>query len=487
MTDVLLTHAYSLRLDPKQEAARTPYPALGTLIAASVLRASGMRISFFDHLFAKNELEFGRRLAVERPEIVAIYEDDFNYLTKMCLTEMRQSAFRMTAAAKRYGATVVVHGSDASDRSEEYLQHGAHVVVLGEGEETLRELCADILRNGRRAWPDIKGLAFLDGGKLVRTGPRTVRKDLDGLPFAAWDLVDVPRYRDVWMRRHGFFSLNMVTTRGCPFHCNWCAKPIYGQVYHSRSPEDVVREMQMLRELAAPDHLWFADDIFGLKPGWVRSFSNLLAASNIRIPFKIQARADLLLQDGAIEALRSAGCEEVWIGAESGSQRILDAMEKGITTEQIGRVRRALSEQEIRSGFFLQFGYRGETLEDVRSTIDMVRRLMPDDIGVSISYPLPGTKFYDQVRAELRGKENWRHSDDLAMMFAGTYSPEFYRVLHRYVHRWFRLRQGFGNLRGLATGRFRWTQARLRRIAALFVNLPLTAVGRVRLLYLART
>ena len=239
------------------------------------------------------------------------------------------------------------------------------------------------------------------------------------------------RYEKAWKKRHGYFSINIVTTRGCPYHCNWCAKPIYGQVYNSRSPENVIEEIQLLQRTVRPDHIWFADDIFGLKPGWVEKFAELMEREKIAIQFKIQSRADLLLQNNTVKALAQAGCTEVWVGAESGSQKILDSMEKGTTIAQIYEARALLKKFGIRTSFFLQFGYPGEDKNDIEATLRMVKDLMPDDLGISVSYPLPGTKFYEKVRADFQEKKNWVDSDDLALMFCGTYSAAYYRRLHR--------------------------------------------------------
>lgn len=241
------------------------------------------------------------------------------------------------------------------------------------------------------------------------------------------------------MNSTGYFSINMTTTRGCPYKCNWCAKPIYGQRYHARSPQKVVEELKFLKEKCDFGHIWFCDDIFGLKPGWVREFAKCVREAGLKIRFKIQSRADLLLKDEQVDALAEAGCETVWMGAESGSQKVLDAMDKGITIAQIEEAVRQLRSHGIRSAFFLQFGYLHETIEDIELTLAMLRRLMPDEIGVSVSYPLPGTRFYEKVREELKEKANWTDSDEMAMMFHGTYEPEFYKRLHRYVHTYYRM------------------------------------------------
>ena len=207
------------------------------------------------------------------------------------------------------------------------------------------------------------------------------------------------------------FALNMATTRGCPYSCNWCAKPIWGQSYAVRSPANVVAELKTLIEAAAPDYIWFMDDIMGLKPKWWGAFADELERNAIRIRFKCLSRADLVLREGAVADLARAGCDIVWLGAESGSQKILDAMDKGLTVEQIEEATRRLKAAGIRVGHFIQFGYSGEGVADIARTIGMIRRTQPDEIGISVSYPLPGTAFYDRVKAELHGKRNWSDSE----------------------------------------------------------------------------
>jgi radical SAM superfamily enzyme YgiQ (UPF0313 family) len=238
----------------------------------------------------------------------------------------------------------------------------------------------------------------------------------------------------------------MVTTRGCPFHCNWCAKPIYGQRYNVRSPENVAAELRWLKETYHPDHIWFADDIFGLKPNWIERYGAEVERLDAHIPFKCLLRVDLI-KDSVVEGLRRAGCQIVWVGAESGAQKILDAMDKGTKVEQIYAAAQKLHAAGIKIAFFLQFGYPGEDRADIEKTLQMVRDCNPDDIGISVSYPLPGTKFYDRVQQELGNKRNWVDSDDLEMMFQGAYVTEFYRVLHHVVHHEFRMRKAADRVR----------------------------------------
>lgn len=444
MKRVVICNSYFYKKDAKQWKLRQPYPPLATILAAALLRDAGYQVKFFDTNLRDNPEEITGLLRELQPQFLVIYDDGFNYLSKMCLSTMRDAALRLIMAGKLFRCTVVVSSPDASDHFEKYLDAGADYILRGEAEQTLLALLAAI--ENKKDADLIAGLAFRKEGSTITTSQRVVMKDLDALPMPAWDLVDILSYRRIWQKHHGYFSLNIATTRGCPFRCNWCAKPIYGNRYNSRSAKHVTDEIEYLLKNYQPDHFWMCDDIFGLKPGWIGEFSALVQERQLRFRFKIQSRVDLLLEEGTVKALASSGAETVWVGAESGSQKILDAMDKGTTVRQIFDATRLLQQNGIKTAFFLQFGYPGETFEDIRSTIRMVMELMPDEIGISISYPLPGTKFYEKVKYQLGEKQNWTDSDDLAMMFDSTFNSPFYKKLHRYVHSRYQARKGVKTL-----------------------------------------
>jgi anaerobic magnesium-protoporphyrin IX monomethyl ester cyclase len=448
MKNILFSHSYFLRFDPKQWATGQPYAPIGTLYAAALMRDKGYHVSFFDTMFAYSPQDIIPSLEKNKPGFLILYDDGFNYLTKMCLTNMREAAFKMIKLAKERGCAVIVSSSDSTDHYEQYLQEGADFIILGEAEQTLLELTTAIDQK-QTDFLSIAGLAYKQNDAVIKTVKRNVLKELDSLPFPAWDLVDIEIYRKTWLKHKGYFSMNLATTRGCPFKCNWCAKPIYGNRYNSRSPLNVVTELKMLKEKFSFDHIWFCDDIFGLKPGWVHEFANLLEKENLSFRFKIQARADLLLQENYIKDLARAGCENAWMGAESGSQKILDAMDKGTTVEQIYQATQLLKKHNIHPSFFIQFGYPGETKVDITKTIRMINELVPYEIGISVSYPLPGTAFFEKVKNELIEKTNWTDSDELALMFRNTYAPAFYKQLHRYVHKSYRKQVAIQHLKKL--------------------------------------
>ena len=488
MAEVLFGQSYYLRFDPKLWEAMQPYPPLGTLYAAAYVRERGYDVALFDAMLADSEERWAEALDRHQPRFAVLYEDNFNYLSKMCLLRMREAAITMTRMAKERGCTVILCGADATDHAPLYFDANVDFVLQGEGEITLGELLDSLTGRSQQPVEEILGLAVAgdrssvisyqlsvnsdqnavnsetaqtpDNGqplstdhRLLFTAPRPLIRDVDSLPRPAWDLVDIELYRHAWLERHGYYSMNMVTTRGCPYHCNWCAKPIWGQRYNSRGPESVAAELKWLKDTYHPDHIWFVDDIMGLKPGWMRRFADEIERLDARVPFKCLSRVDLLLRDGDIDALRRAGCQIVWVGAESGSQKILDAMEKGTKVEQIYEASRRLHAAGIKVAFFLQFGYPGETRADIEKTLQMVRDCQPDDIGMSVSYPLPGTKFYDRVYDELGAKQNWQDSSDLAMLYEGPFATEFYRHLHTVLHKEYRARKTWSNLTGQNGGR----------------------------------
>ncbi|KOY85959.1 radical SAM protein [bacterium 336/3] len=433
MAKILFTHSYFYLFDSKQWSFKQPYPPYATLLVAAWMREKGHEVYLWDSNLQENTHSFVEKLEAIQPDFLVVYDDSFNYLTKMCLTTMREACFEMCKYGKKYKATVIVSSSDSTDHYEKYLQEGADIVIRGEAEQTLLEIIEKPTN-----LEHIRGVAYKTENEIKTTPKREIFKNLDILPIPAWDLVDMDAYRQIWEKHHGSFMLNIATTRGCPYKCNWCAKPIYGNRYNVRSPEKVVDEIKMLVERFDISNFWMCDDIFGLKPNWVQEFNKLIQENQLKIKYKIQSRVDLLLKEDTIDSLVASGLYEVWVGAESASQKILDAMDKGTKVEEIYQATHLLKAKGVRVAFFLQFGYLGETEEDIQKTIKMVEELLPDNIGISVSYPLPNTKFYDIVKSQLTEKQNWVDSDDLAMMYKATYAPQYYKYLHRYVHRVYR-------------------------------------------------
>lgn len=433
MVDVLLTHSYHLQYDTKQLRKMQPYRPLGTLYAATALRSAGFSVALFDTMLLNPEAEFASFLDDCNPRLIAIYEDDFNFLTKMCLSRMRDVMKHIAHEAGKRGLPVVAHGSDASDHPEYFLDSGVDFLLRGEAEESLVDLCAAVLSGSQPQ--GIPGLVYRDhAGDLVYSKDAMSRNpDWARLPPPPLDLTDFGLYRKAWQSAHKYFSVNVVASRGCPYRCNWCAKPISGNKFQLRPAAAVAEEMRQLKAEFGAEHIWFSDDVFALNQHWIKDFANEVTARHASLPFKIQSRADLMT-DQTVAALKTAGCDEVWMGVESGSQKILDGMDKGLRISDVKDARRRLKDAGIRACYFLQFGYPGEQWQDLQDTIALVRSTKPDDIGISFSYPLPGTPFYERVQAQLGLKRNWAESDDLCILFQAEYETNFYRAVRDALH-----------------------------------------------------
>jgi anaerobic magnesium-protoporphyrin IX monomethyl ester cyclase len=432
LAEVLITHSYHLGYDAKQQQKMQPYAPIGTLYAASALRASGISVAVFDSMLEDPSVAFGGMLRNVSPKILVVYEDDFNFLSKMCLTRMREVAWEMASMARSMGAITIVHGSDSTDNPGLFLENGFEYVLCGEAEETLTQLCTALL--GEHPIPALDGLIRRGEAVGAGQGGKNLAKNPEWseLPLPSRDLVDLEPYRKAWMDAHGYFSMNMVSSRGCPYRCNWCAKPISGNKFHLRPAAAVAEEMGLLKSAGA-QHIWFGDDVFALNQHWVESFAQEVIKRDAAVPFKVQSRADLMTEQ-TVKNLKAAGCAEVWMGVESGSQTVLNAMSKGLSLPAVVIARSRLKAAGIRACFFLQFGYPGETWKELQETIAFVRENRPDDIGISFSYPLPGTPFYERVRMQLGRKRNWSDSGDLCIMFKAAYTTEFYRAVREALH-----------------------------------------------------
>lgn len=404
MADLLLAHSLHLALDPRADAEHKPQPPLGVLVTAAELERDGHDIAVYDGTFGR-PADFTAALAGHRPRKVAIVADPHNISQKMCLSVWRDAALTMSRAARSVGADVLVAGPDVTDHPDVYRDEGVSVVI---GEHDLAV----------SAWAR---------GESVPAA-RQVRSSLVGLPFPAWDRAPMQRYADTWRRAHGVWELNVSTARGCPYRCNWCAKPTWGRRYNVRPAEEVWAEIVELRARYRPDRIWFTDDIFAIQRPWLARFVELAAAEPM--PFRCLSRADLLTDPAVVADLARAGAVEVWLGAESGSDAVLAAMDKDGTVAEIRTAARLLRSHGIRTGLFLQLGYPGERYEDVLATVRMVRELRPDEIGISVSYPLPGTVFWDRVMGDRSTADardaRWAGSMENRVLFSSPMPQRFY-------------------------------------------------------------
>jgi radical SAM superfamily enzyme YgiQ (UPF0313 family) len=315
------------------------------------------------------------------------------------------------------------------------------VAVIGEGEETVAELLPLLLEGAERV-PDldhVQGVAYLDGDQVVRTPSRPHIEDVDSLPFPARDLIDVERYRQAWRDRHGFFSLSLIASRGCPFNCAWCQKSVFGRSFRPRSPEAVAEEMQLIKEQYHPDQVRIVDDVLGIDRNWVKRWHAAVLERDAVIPFECLSRADLMDEEMA-RLLKEAGCRRIHFGAESGSQKVLDEMNKGTRVPQVHRVAQVCRDLDIETYFYMMVGYPGEEWEDLQLSVRLLRESRPDVFSTTIAYPLPGTEFHEQVRDRMmfEGEQmpDWVHTAENRLLFQrARYNTLFYRWVIRWFHK----------------------------------------------------
>ena len=414
--DILLTHGYFLYEDPKELQIMKPYPPLGILYICSHLRKKGLNAEVFDSTFSSRQ-QLLDVLKAGPPAILGVYA---NLMT-------RSNVVDILAAAKESGWKTVVGGPEPGAYVDEYLAAGADVVVIGEGEITLEELVPALQKQPVDSMHHIDGIAFLgQDGSVVRTRPHAQIKEIDAQPWPARELIDVPRYVEVWRQHHGMGSVSLITARGCPYHCRWCSHEVFGKTHRRRSPISVADELEWLIHRYQPQMAWMADDVFTIHHGWLFQYAAELKRRGLRLPFECISRADRLnLQ--VVETLAELGCFRVWIGSESGSQRILDAMERGVTVEQVQAAVALCKSAGIQTGMFLMWGYEGEVLSDIEATVEHVKKTDPDIFFTTVAYPIKGTPYFADVADRVESLRLWKESSDREFRIRNRHSRQFYK------------------------------------------------------------
>jgi anaerobic magnesium-protoporphyrin IX monomethyl ester cyclase len=420
MSDLLLTHGYFLCDDPKERQIRKPYVPLGILYICSHMRRKGFAVEVFDTTFSQIE-DLKRYLQSEQPSVVGIYA---NLMTRKRVVEIIK-------IAREAGWKTVVGGPEPGAYVQEYLSTGADVVVLGEGEVTMEELLPALREKSRSVLHNVRGIAFLsEDGSTCKTAPRPQISEIDLQPWPARESVDIGRYMQTWREAHGKGSLSFITARGCPYKCRWCSHQVYGMTHRRRTPCGVVDEVEWLLNTYEPDMVWIADDVFTIHHGWLRAYASEMSRRSLRVPFECISRADRLNPETA-DLLAELGCFRLWIGSESGSQRILDAMERGVTVEQVRAAVGLCKARGIQTGMFLMWGYEGEELEDIEATIEHVKRTDPDIFFTTVSYPIKGTAYYERLASSLVQLKPWHLTSDRELSVPGRRPAQFYECADR--------------------------------------------------------
>jgi len=414
--DLLLTHGYFLREDPKELQIMKPYVPLGILYLCSHLRQKGFKVEVFDSTFSTyQDLLFA--LEHTPPAVLGIYA---NLMT-------RPNVVKILKAAKATGWRTVVGGPEPGSYIREYLEAGADVVVVGEGELTLEELLPALREDSPAALHRVNGIAFrLSDGNIHVTPPRAQIANIDLQPWPAREAVDIDQYVQTWRAHHGQGSVSLITARGCAYRCRWCSHQVFGKTHRRRKPASVAQELEWLLARYTPDMAWFADDVFTIHHGWLYEYAALAKERGLLIPFECITRADRL-NEKVVDTLAELRCFRVWIGSESGSQRILDAMERGVTVEQVQHAVALCKSRGIQTGMFLMWGYQGEELSDILATVDHVKRSDPDVFFTTVAYPIKGTPYFDEVAAQVLSSSPWEQGSDRDFRLRGRHSRRFFQ------------------------------------------------------------
>ncbi len=447
MLDILLVNPLFLLEDPVEGRLMTPYFPLGLLYVAAVAREAGYSVAIFDAMFAAGDADFIATLEREQPRVVGFG----------VLATVRRAALRLAAYAKDSGAAVIMGGADPTARPDVYLmattettggakdRYVVDLVVVGESEATVPQLLPALLAGDVQRFEHIPGIAYRGETNEIRINERcALIKEVDALPLPARDLVDWEPYRAAWRARHGSFAMSLIATRGCPFNCAWCQKIVFGRSFQPRDPNLVAEEMHHIKTVYKPDFLRIVDDAMGIQKSWVKQWRDAVLEKDAVVPFECLSRVDLLDAD-IVRWLKEAGCERIALGAESGSQRVLDAMTKGSTVEQIYKAADLCREEGIQTYFYMMVGYPGEVWEDLKQSAAMLRKTRPTAFSTTIAYPMPGTAFYEQVKDHLLHETgdsgvpvqapDWDYTAENRLLFErGQYSTFFYRRVIRWFH-----------------------------------------------------
>jgi radical SAM superfamily enzyme YgiQ (UPF0313 family) len=423
--DILLTHGYFLCGDAKEQAIMKPYPTLGLLYISAYLKQKNFAVEIFDSTFAEKN-QFVNLLSTKRPKIVGIYS---NLMTKFNVLEMIRQA-------KERSCAVIVGGPDPPYYAEQYLNFGADVVVIGEGEEALQELIPILSSGKTEQLSAVAGIVFKDErGQIQHTAARNLMPDLDVLPLPDRAAIDQQKYIEVWRRHHGMGAVSLITSRGCPYSCTWCSHSVFGKTLRKRSAALVADEVEEILAAYHPDMLWYADDVFNINHKWFFEYSAELKRRHLKIPFECICRADRMNEE-IVRTLKEMGCFRVWIGSESGSQRLLDAMKRGVKAEQVQAMTRLAKRHGIETGMFLMWGFEDENRDDIELTIEHVKKANPDFVLTTVSYPIKGTEYYNRMAEQNAIVANgaWQSSNDRDYRIAGRHSKRYYGFVNRWMH-----------------------------------------------------
>ncbi|MCS7129697.1 MAG: B12-binding domain-containing radical SAM protein [Candidatus Caldarchaeum sp.] len=393
------------------------FPPLGLAYIASYVRSRGYRVKVLDCTFLDKQ-EAVWLIRRERARVVGVYS----------MLSMVSSAKELAAAARDSCEAVIAGGPMPSSYPAMFLKD-FDVVVQGEGEHTVAELLDKMDGRGEPHLDGVKGLWLsprMNGGRVSFTGGRPLVKDLDEFPFPARDLFDHSAYQSYYRRNFGYTMTSMVASRGCPFSCDFCWRPDYGRVYRVRSPENIVQEMDEVRNRWGYERIWFADELFIASKKHVIKLCEEIVRQRVDVMWECLSRVDLFDAEVA-NAMKRAGCYKVIFGLESGDDYVLNnLMNKKIKTSQSIAAVKTAKKTGMQVGAFFILGYPGENNQTMLKTIRLASTLPLDYFSMTVPYPLPGTGLYEKVQDRMEAFE-WEkpvHGWDHKLLFKHDFSLE---------------------------------------------------------------
>jgi radical SAM superfamily enzyme YgiQ (UPF0313 family) len=370
-------------------------PPLGLAYIASVLRQSH-EVKIIDSNILNYTIgDVEEELRSFNPDVVGITS----------VTPSIYEAYKVAETAKkvREDSIVVLGGPHATFMPRQTMEECKYIdiIVRGEGEETTREL----IENIEKGTPliEVKGITFREKNEIIDTEPRLFIKNIDNIPFPSRDLLPMHLYK---FNRVKYTT--MLTSRGCPFKCSFCSSSrLFGGYWRGRSPENVLEEMKTVYEKYGIRNIEFMDDTFTLNQERAEKICDEIIKQGWDISWGASSRVDTLSKKLA-EKMKKAGCWIIYLGIESGSQRILDAIGKRITLEQVKKAVKIVKDAGIQVlGSFI-IGFLQDTKETINETIKFAKSLNLDYAQFSILTPYPGTPIFDYAKKNnMLLTENW--------------------------------------------------------------------------------
>jgi len=396
MTTVTLVYPY---FHPSNDNSIFRFPPLGLGYIAAHLKNKGISVELVDCTFLsfKDAME---RIRNSHPRIIGL----------QVMFSMKEKALQMVELLRKDCELLVAGGPLPTSNPEEFLQ-SFDVVGLGEGEETMLDI-VQAVQDGKPL-KQVKGIAYKDNGKTIFTAPRNFINNLDEIPFPAREMYDNQAYKTYYSRNFGYTTTSIMTSRGCPFQCDFCSRPVFGNRFRSRTPKNIAEEVQQVHDLGY-DRVWFADDCFTLGRKRFLDICHELIRRRITIGWECLSRVDTIDEEVA-EKMRRAGCVRVFFGIESGNDTVLKLMNKQITIKQAEHAVNNCKEVGIQVGAFFILGYPGETDKTVLDTVDFASSLPLDYLSFTFPYPIPGTPLYERVKNSMI-MEEWTEPDNIHLI-----------------------------------------------------------------------